>query len=80
MWPSYAVSPDNGTTWGGWTDADGTVYTFRWACNLTYRTHTLHAILCDAYQPETGKTNRFMYLTDIRPDASIIKNLGYPFD
>jgi hypothetical protein len=57
------------------TDQDGTVYTFRWACNLTYRTHTLHTIVCDAYQPKTGKTNRFMYLTDIRPDVSIVKKL-----
>ena len=57
------------------TDDDGTVYTFRWACNLTYRTHTLHAIVCDAYRPTTGKTNRFMYLTDIRPDATIVKKL-----
>ena len=57
------------------TDDDGTVYTFRWACNLTYRTHTLHAIVCDARQPKSGKTNRFMYLTDIRPDASIVKKL-----
>lgn len=56
-------------------DEDGRVYTFRWACNLTYRTHTLHAIVCDVYQPDTGKTNRFMYLTDIRPDASIVKKL-----
>jgi hypothetical protein len=57
------------------TGEDGTSYTFRWACNLTYRTHTLHAILCDARDPVTGKTTRFMYLTDIRPDATIVKKL-----
>jgi hypothetical protein len=54
---------------------DGTAYTFGWACNLTYRTHTLHAIRCDTRDPVTGKTSRFMYLTDIRPDATIVKKL-----
>ena len=54
---------------------DGTLYTFRWACNLAYRHHTLHAILCDSRNPETGKTTRFMYLTDIRPDATLVKRL-----
>jgi hypothetical protein len=57
------------------TDRDGRTCTFRWACNLTYRTHTLHAILCDAYDPKTAKTTRFMYLTDIRPDATLVKKL-----
>jgi hypothetical protein len=57
------------------TGEDGTRYALRWACNLTYRTHTLHAIRCDARNPQTGKTTRFMYLTDLRPDATLVKQL-----
>jgi len=56
-------------------DADGRALTFRWACNLKYRTHTLHAIVCDVHHPKTGEKTRFMYLTDFRPDQLNIKEL-----
>jgi len=54
---------------------DDRVMTFRWACNLQYRKHTLHAIVCDVYNPKTGEKTRFMYLTDFRPDKLNIKEL-----
>ncbi len=51
------------------------VMTFRWVCNLQYRKHTLHAIICDVHNRETGENTRFMYLTDFRPDEKNIKQL-----
>ena len=56
-------------------DADGRVLTFRWTCNLKYRTHTVHAIVCDVLDPKSGEKTRFMYLTDFRPDKFNIKEL-----
>ncbi|OGV64631.1 MAG: hypothetical protein A3K19_29840 [Lentisphaerae bacterium RIFOXYB12_FULL_65_16] len=54
---------------------DDRVMTFRWACNLEYRKHTLHAIVCDVHNHKTGEDTRFMYLTDFRPDQKNIKEL-----
>jgi hypothetical protein len=57
------------------TDDQGRELTFRWACNLSYGIHALHAIVCDARDPRTGKKTRFMYLTDSRSDKFNIKQL-----
>lgn len=51
-------------------------YTCRWACNLTYRTHTLHAIICDVTSKKDGKKTRFVYLTDRRPDARRVREMA----
>ena len=56
-------------------DTEGRILTFRWACNLAYRTHTVHAIVCDMLDPKSGEKTRFMYLTDFRPDRFNIKEL-----
>lgn len=45
-------------------------YTCRWACNLTYKCHRIHAVMADITDRKTGKRTRFVYLTDHRPDAA----------
>lgn len=44
-------------------------YTCRWACNLKYKRHRLHAVMCDVKARKDGKKTRFVFLTDHRPDA-----------
>jgi hypothetical protein len=51
-------------------------YTCRWACNLTYRTHTLHAVMCDVTSKRDAKQTRFVYLTDHRPDAERVLEMA----
>lgn len=46
-------------------------YTCRWACNLKYRTHRLHALYFDLTDNKSGKETRFVYLTDHRPNAKL---------
>jgi hypothetical protein len=54
---------------------DDEQYTCRWACNLTYRTHALHAVMCDVKAKSDGKETRFVYLTDHRPDAERVREM-----
>jgi len=46
-------------------------YTCRWACNLKYHTHRLHAIIADVQERHSGKKTHFVYLTDHRPSAEL---------
>jgi len=50
-------------------------YTCRWACNLTYKHHVLHAVMCDVKAKSDGKETRFVFLTDHRPNAERIREM-----
>jgi len=50
-------------------------YTCRWACNLTYKQHRLHAVMCDVKARKDGKETRFVFLTDHRPDADRVHEM-----
>lgn len=48
---------------------DSEQYECRWACNLKYKHHRLHAVQCETVAKKDGKYTKFVYLTDHRPDA-----------
>jgi hypothetical protein len=50
-------------------------YTCRWACNLSYNNHTLHAVMADVVEKRKGKHTRFVYLTDHRPDPERVEKM-----
>ncbi|NOY82609.1 MAG: hypothetical protein GXP31_16550 [Kiritimatiellaeota bacterium] len=54
---------------------DNEKFVCRWACNLTYRRHTLHAVMYDATAKKDGKKTRFVFLTDHRPDAGRVREM-----
>lgn len=54
---------------------DAEKYTCRWACNLTHKRHTLHAVMCDVTAKKDGKQTRFVFLTDRRPDAERVHEM-----
>jgi len=50
-------------------------YACRWACNLAYKQHRLHAVLCDTKAKKDGKETRFVYLTDHRPNPERVHEM-----
>lgn len=50
-------------------------YVCRWACSLKYKTHMLHAVICDVKAKKDGKETRFVFLTDHRPDAERVHEM-----
>jgi len=54
---------------------DDEEYTCRWACNLNYKHHKLHAVMCEVKAKSDGKRTRFVFLTDHRPDAKRIHEM-----
>lgn len=50
-------------------------YTCRWACNLNYKRHRLHAVICEVKAKSDGKQTRFVFLTDHRPDAERVHEM-----
>lgn len=54
---------------------DAEEYTCRWACNLKYKQHRLHAVMCEVKAKKDGKETRFVFLTDHRPDAQRVHEM-----
>lgn len=54
---------------------DKETYICRWACNLKYKRHMLHAVMCDVKAKKDGKETRFVFLTDHRPDAERVHEM-----
>jgi hypothetical protein len=50
-------------------------YTCRWACNLTYKRHKLHAVMCEVKAKKDGKETRFVFLTDHRPNEERVHKM-----
>jgi len=71
MMETMARHPDQ--TVAGENDTE--TYTCRWACSLKYKTHRLHAVMCDAKRKKDGKETRFVFLTDHRPDAERVHEM-----
>ena len=46
-----------------------------WAHNLKYGAHELHAVRCIVTNKKTGKSYKFVYLTDLRPDEKNIRHM-----